>query len=448
MWTHHHRLFWLFHETHHLYEGQFQDRFDFAELIKKTDHPMFQQENWMDEFKGGNDAFPGDHWRGETEFDWYVQSITRRLVPMTDTTLGEYWKSWWGREAEHEGAYHDFVSEHQALWNANVKEDWQTVCGLVESQLRPMSYKRLGEHNYRNVVAVAVRALISTQQPLDGPVLDALRKGMDVLGYPGERASELMYNIPDAEKQQLLQLFSGLERPVRPVEKMTPKLQRKKSGAISIIDDHHQMFEAYRTGDWEEVLEHVDTQVTAAARERLGDANFQNCFAIAFAAIGNWKASPKDVEDALALLRQGMDLTKWPLSVFESLLSGHPNKFLVLAPLAPKDDAEGLYHDFVSEHQALWNANVKEDWQTVCGLVGSQLRPMSYKRLGEHNYRNVVAVAVRALISTQQPFDGPVLDALRKGMDVLGYPGERASELMYNIPDAEKQQLLQLLGCK
>ena len=52
MWARHHRVFWLFHETHHLYEAEFQDRFDFAELIKKTDHPMFQYDNWMEEFKG------------------------------------------------------------------------------------------------------------------------------------------------------------------------------------------------------------------------------------------------------------------------------------------------------------------------------------------------------------------------------------------------------------
>ena len=117
LWTRHHRVFWLFHETHHLYEGHFQDRFDFAKLIKKTDHPMFQLENWMEEFRGGNDFFPGGHWLGDTEVDWYVQSITRRLAPMTDLTLGEHWRSWWGgREAEEDGAYHDFVTEHQAMW--------------------------------------------------------------------------------------------------------------------------------------------------------------------------------------------------------------------------------------------------------------------------------------------------------------------------------------------
>ena len=444
VWTRHHRLFWMFHETHHLYESQFQDRFDFAQLIKKTDHPMFQSENWSAEFKGGNAAFPGDHWHGETEFDWYVQSITRRLAPMTDMTLGEYWLSWWGgREAEEEGAYHDFIVEHHVLWNASVQEDWETVCKLAESQLRPMSFKRLGEHNYRNVVTVVVRGLTLTGKPLDGPVLEALRKGMQILEYPDERAAELVHGIPAEKREECLRLFQGVEKPQGQTGR---RLQRKKSKAISIIDDHQQMWEAYRAQDWEEVLEHIETQTTAEARQRLGDANFQNCFAMSFTAIGQGKTSPQDVEDAVALLRQGMELTDWPLSTFHPLLSGHPKMYQILQPFAPADDTEGVYHDFIVEHHVLWNASVQEDWETVCKLAESQLRPMSFKRLGEHNYRNVVTVVVRGLTLTGKPLDGPVLEALRKGMQILEYPDERAAELVHGIPAERREELLGLVN--
>ncbi|CAE7464254.1 unnamed protein product [Symbiodinium pilosum] len=442
MWARHHRVFWLFHETHHLYEAEFQDRFDFAELIKKTDHPMFQYDNWMEEFKGGSEFFPGGHWHGENEFDWYVQSITKRLAPMSDPTLGEGWKSWWGgREAEENGAYYDFASEHQAMWNANVEEDWEKVCKLAGSQLRPMSFKRLGEHNFRNVVTVAVRGLTLNGKPLDGPVLEALREGMEVLEYPEDRASELIYGIPEEKKEELLKLYQGLEKPKGTSK---PKLQKKKSKVISIIDDHHQMFDAFRTQDWEEVLEHVGTQVTKEAWQRLGDANFQNCFAMSFTALGFGQSSPKDVEEAVSLLRKGLEMTGWPLSTFEPQLANHPKKYEVLKPFAPADDAEGLYHDFITEHQAMWTANVQEDWETVCKLADSQLRPLSFKRLGEHNFRNVVTVAVRGLTLSGKPLDGPVVEALRKGMEVLGYPKERATELIYNIPDEKKAELLQL----
>ena len=46
--------------------------------------------------------------------------------------------------------------------------------------LNPASPQRLGEHNFRNVVTVAVRGLTLSGKPLDGPVVEALRKGMEV----------------------------------------------------------------------------------------------------------------------------------------------------------------------------------------------------------------------------------------------------------------------------
>ena len=62
---------------------------------------------------GGNDFFPGEHWLGCSEFDWYVQSITRRLNGLKEPSFGEYWASWWGgKEEEKAGAYYDFVPWH------------------------------------------------------------------------------------------------------------------------------------------------------------------------------------------------------------------------------------------------------------------------------------------------------------------------------------------------
>ncbi|CAK8991821.1 unnamed protein product [Durusdinium trenchii] len=438
-WTHHHRVFWMFHETHHLYEGQFKDRFDFAELIQKSDHPMFQYDNWMEEFKGGNDMFPGEHWHGENEFDWYVQSLTRRLVPMTEVTFGDYWKSWWGgREEDEKGRYHDFISEHHQMYDSACKKDWEKVCEFIDSQLKPMAFQKLGEPNYRNVVIWAVQGLCETGQPLE-KAMEALEKGMDVLELPDENVGELIHVTPE-QKDKLLELYNGRETSIKEKPKKPPK---KKTAAISIIDDHHQMWDAFQQKDWQEVLEHVETQVTAAARARLGDANFRNCYHMSFAAIGNGRASPKDVDEAVALVTEGMALTGWPLSTFADLLNAHPKKFEVLKPWA-SDDEEGLCHDFISEHHVLWDAHVKEDWEKVCGLIESQLRPMSYTRLGENNYRNVVTLAVRGLVNTGKP-TADVVNVLKKGLGVLGYAEERAQELIHNIPPEKSEEILTAL---
>lgn len=441
-WSHHHRVFWMFHETHHLYEGQFTKRFDFAELIKKTDHPMFNLDNWMEEFKGGNEFFPGEHWHGKSEFDWYVQCITKRLNTLADPPIQDYWTNWWGgKEVDAAGGYFDFVAEFHALWEAGSNENWEKVCELVESQLRPMCHKKLGEGNYRIVVTFAVRGLTLTGQALDGPVLSALKRGMDVLEYPEERAEELIANIPGDKKEELLRLYKESDKAQeRPRQKL-----EQQSKPISIIDDHHQMWDAYREKDWQEVLEHVETQVTTEARERLGDQNYRNCFSMSFAAIGNGKVSPKDVEDAVELLRKGMELTGWPLSTFRDLLGQHPKMYQVLQPFVA-DDEEGEYHDFISEHHVLWEAGSKENWEKVCEVVDSQLRPMAYKRLGEPNYRNVVILGLRGLALSGRALEGPVLEALKKGMEVLGYPKERAKELVNGIGAEKEAELLRIYG--
>ena len=35
---------------------------------------------------------------------------------------------------------------------------------------------------------------------------------------------------------------------------------------FQVIDDHHQMWDAFQEEDWQEVLEHVETQVRYATR--------------------------------------------------------------------------------------------------------------------------------------------------------------------------------------
>lgn len=90
----------------------------------------------------------------------------------------------------------------------------------------------------------------------------------------------MIANIPGDKKEELLQLYKESDKAQeRPRQKL-----EQQSKPISIIDDHHQMWDAYREKDWQEVLEHVETQVTTEARERLGDQNYRNCFSMSFAA--------------------------------------------------------------------------------------------------------------------------------------------------------------------
>ena len=184
-----------------------------------------------------------------------------------------------------EGEHYDFISEHHILWEAGVKEDWEKICEVIDSQLRPMSLKRLGEQNYRrlgwhlqfskdcasfhqawstwnlsckfalddgkniktyhmnilythkfrqpyhdttlyhvfsqghfeapssstirydlprNVITIGVRGLMYGGRALEGPVLEALQKGMKVLDYPKDRAKELVNGIPPDSWQGLL----------------------------------------------------------------------------------------------------------------------------------------------------------------------------------------------------------------------------------------------------
>ena len=57
---------------------------------------------------------------------------------------------------------------------------------------------------------------------------------------------------------ELLQLYQKSEKGQ---EKPRQKLKKQGSLAISILDDHQQMWNAFVAERWEEVLEHIDTQV-------------------------------------------------------------------------------------------------------------------------------------------------------------------------------------------
>lgn len=46
---------------------------------------------------------------------------------------------------------HVEVAEFHVLWEAGSKEDWEKVCEVIDSQLRPMNHKKLGEANYRTL---------------------------------------------------------------------------------------------------------------------------------------------------------------------------------------------------------------------------------------------------------------------------------------------------------
>ncbi|CAJ1371349.1 unnamed protein product [Effrenium voratum] len=329
-WAHHNRVFWCFHETHHKYERFYQDHLDFAQLIKKTDHPMFVQENWMEEFLGGNkEFFPNEDWKGKNEFDWYVQTITKRLADAKEPlTLVDGWKLWWGGNApDVEGKHFDFESEHHKLWDAGASKDWEKVLELTDSQLRPMCARKLGKSNYKTVVILAVRALAHTDKPVQ-TIVQTLKKGMKVLGWPSERAKELVSQIPAEKEEPVLKAFAE----EKDTEDAPPE---PKKPAISIIEDHHEMWDAYQDKDWEEVMDHVATQVSAKALARLGEANFQNCIRLAMGAIAHSKEEPEDVEKAVEVMKEGLSIAQWESEKIGeyNLLSLHPKAEEVLKAL-------------------------------------------------------------------------------------------------------------------
>lgn len=75
------------------------------------------------------------------------------------------------------------------------------------------------------------------------------RCGWVVEWFWGDKKEELLRLYKESDKAQ--------ERPRQKLE--------QQSKPISIIDDHHQMWDAYREKDWQEVLEHVETQVGHAS---------------------------------------------------------------------------------------------------------------------------------------------------------------------------------------
>jgi hypothetical protein len=56
------------------------------------------------------------------------------------------------------------VAEFHALWEAGSNENWEKVCELVESQLRPICHKKLGEGNYRKLGRHVVKTFEGTKR--------------------------------------------------------------------------------------------------------------------------------------------------------------------------------------------------------------------------------------------------------------------------------------------
>lgn len=80
----------------------------------------------------------------------------------------------------------------------------------------------------------------------------------------------------------------------------------------------------------------------------------------------------------------------------------------------PLSNQEGEHYDFISEHHILWDAGVKEEWEKICEVIDSQLRPMSLKRLGEQNYRRLGFD-----ISIFKGFDSWLVDSLASNLCIV-----------------------------
>ena len=90
------------------------------------------------------------------------------------------------------------VSEHHILWEAGSKENWEKVLEVIDSQLRPMCCKKLGEANYKKLAcAFAGRGFhacsneIMRKIPLNSHRLFFFFGGAQkITGVPNKSASE------------------------------------------------------------------------------------------------------------------------------------------------------------------------------------------------------------------------------------------------------------------
>ncbi|CAJ1355220.1 unnamed protein product [Effrenium voratum] len=258
----------------------------------------------------------------KTPMDLGVSSWEADLKEGTLPEILRDWKAWFQK-----GKHFDFESEHHKLWDAGASKDWEKVLELTDSQLRPMCARKLGKSNYKTVVILAVRALAHTDKPVE-TIVQTLKKGMKVLGWPSERAKELVSQIPAEKEEPVLKAFAE----EKDTEDAPPE---PKKPAISIIEDHHEMWDAYQDKDWEEVMDHVATQVSAKALARLGEANFQNCIRLAMGAIAHSNEEPEDVEKAVEVMKEGLSIAQWESEKIGeyNLLSLHPKAEEVLKAL-------------------------------------------------------------------------------------------------------------------
>jgi len=97
------------------------------------------------------------------------------------------------------------------------------------------------------------------------------------------------------------------------------------------INEHHKYWEAYfKKHDYTEAYESAASQTSKGALAALGDQNFQNCLRIALGSIGKTQESPKDVDQAVAMLCRALEVSSWKPVRAAKFLMDHPKKNEVL----------------------------------------------------------------------------------------------------------------------
>ena len=92
------------------------------------------------------------------------------------------------------------------------------------------------------------------------------------------------------------------------------------------VKEHHKFWEAYKDAQWKEAYKYMASQTTAGAFAALGERNYENCVRFAVGAIGHTQESPKDIEEAAAVLCRSVEVAKWPATKAASFLMDHPKR--------------------------------------------------------------------------------------------------------------------------